>query len=215
MVAARSRAVHGRTDPEGGVHPWAPFANARALLAGLFGHRQRSASAGTGPLAGLFGHRQRSASAGGRLTNCRCCYRLRVGRRRARPASARRGPRSGGGARSRRRSVRSCRAPAPAAAARDDEGKRGSGLLGEISDDAFPAPSLFGGLDDRVLEQPVGRSHVIADLPADPAGDRPRPGEADAAHRQDAPAGVERIVMDRPLETRAPRTGEWWKRPAR
>ena len=30
------------------------------------------------------------------------------------------------------------------------------GLLGEISDDAFPAPSFFGGLDDRVLEQPVG-----------------------------------------------------------
>jgi hypothetical protein len=41
-----------------------------------------------------------------------------------------------------------------------DQGKeRGGmfpGLQGEISDDAFPAPGLFGGLDDRVLEQPVG-----------------------------------------------------------
>ena len=38
---------------------------------------------------------------GARLTNCRCSYRLRVGRRRARPTSARRGP-SGGGKRSQR-----------------------------------------------------------------------------------------------------------------
>jgi hypothetical protein len=41
-----------------------------------------------------------------------------------------------------------------------DQGKeRGGmfpGLLGEISDDAFPAPGYFGGLDDRVLEQPIG-----------------------------------------------------------
>ena len=29
------------------------------------------------------------------------------------------------------------------------------GLLGEISDDAFLAPGFFGGLDDRVPEQPV------------------------------------------------------------
>ena len=30
------------------------------------------------------------------------------------------------------------------------------GLQFEISDDAFPAPGLFGSLDDRVPEQPVG-----------------------------------------------------------
>ena len=29
------------------------------------------------------------------------------------------------------------------------------GLLGQIADDAVPAPSFFGGLDDRVPEQPV------------------------------------------------------------
>jgi hypothetical protein len=30
------------------------------------------------------------------------------------------------------------------------------GLLGEISDHAFLAPRFFGGLDDRILEQPGG-----------------------------------------------------------
>jgi len=53
-----------------------------------------------------------------------------------------------------------------------DQGKeRGGmflGLLGEISDDASLAPGFFGGLDDRVLEQPVG----LVGLP----GLRPGPG---------------------------------------
>jgi hypothetical protein len=46
------------------------------------------------------------------------------------------------------------------------------GLLGEISDDAFLAPGLFGGPDDRVLEQPVG----LLEMPV-----RPGPG-SDARH---------------------------------